>query len=407
MTFHISRLWRLALLFGLLPVFSTPRTTSAETFADPAFRAVWQRTDQLVQAGQADRAWLWGRAPAASRSEPYAESPGGKRLVQYFDKSRMEITDPRRPKNEWYVSNGLIVREMALGRIQVGDNKFVAKRSPLIPVAGDLVNNPGVPTYAALGIGLPELAPGRHHGPLQGEPEAWLGAMPLTQKYPETRFAYYDDVTRLNVPGVFWRFLHQEGSVLEQGRAVRAAPIFDWQYVAGHPITDAYWTRAVVGGQEKDVLLQLFERRVLTFTPSNPRGMQVEMGNVGQHYFQWRYGPEVADKPGRCARPANLPLNKVAQVGPGYCLVWLDEFNDERGFRIVINYGERERFTYQVAPNTTEFIVPPAEAPRFDPPACRRADFSLSIYALRPSGEALVGGFATDSECGAVRSSAQ
>jgi len=57
----------------------------------------------------------------------------------------------------------------------------------------------------------------------------------------------------------------------------------------GLPISDAYWTRARVGPAEKDVLVQLFERRVLTYTPDNPAGYQVEMGNVGQHYFQWRY----------------------------------------------------------------------------------------------------------------------
>jgi hypothetical protein len=38
----------------------------------------------------------------------------------------------------------------------------------------------------------------------------------------------------------------------------------------------------------------------LTYTPGNPAGWQVEAGNVGQHYFQWRYGdlafvPEEAD----------------------------------------------------------------------------------------------------------------
>jgi hypothetical protein len=44
-----------------------------------------------------------------------------------------------------------------------------------------------------------------------------------------------------------------------------------------------------VGGVEKDIMVQIFERRVLTFTPSNPEQYKVEMGNVGQHYFQWRY----------------------------------------------------------------------------------------------------------------------
>ena len=36
-------------------------------------------------------------------------------------------------------------------------------------------------------------------------------------------------------------------------------------------------------------LIQLFERRVLTYTPSNPDAFKVEMGNIGQHYYTWRY----------------------------------------------------------------------------------------------------------------------
>ena len=60
-------------------------------------------------------------------------------------------------------------------------------------------------------------------------------------------------------------------------------------FAFGYPITEPYWIRARVGGVEKDVMVQIFERRVLTFTPSNSDQFQVEMGNVGQHYFQWRY----------------------------------------------------------------------------------------------------------------------
>jgi len=39
----------------------------------------------------------------------------------------------------------------------------------------------------------------------------------------------------------------------------------------------------------RQVLVQVFERRVLTYTPANPSGWQVEAGNVGQHYYTWRY----------------------------------------------------------------------------------------------------------------------
>lgn len=37
------------------------------------------------------------------------------------------------------------------------------------------------------------------------------------------------------------------------------------------------------------MLVQLYERRVLIYVPDNPAGYKVEMDNVGQHYFQWRY----------------------------------------------------------------------------------------------------------------------
>jgi hypothetical protein len=92
----------------------------------------------------------------------------------------------------------------------------------------------------------------------------------------------HDDLaTTHNVPQVFWNYM-------------RAQPI-DWMFAFGHPITEAFWIRTHVTGVEQWVLVQLFKRRTLTFTPSNAPFWQVEMGNVGQHYFQWRYG--VFDNP--------------------------------------------------------------------------------------------------------------
>ena len=41
---------------------------------------------------------------------------------------------------------------------------------------------------------------------------------------------------------------------------------------------------------ERPILFQVFERRVLTYNPANDPAFRVEMGNVGQHYQQWRYG---------------------------------------------------------------------------------------------------------------------
>ncbi|MEZ4520625.1 MAG: hypothetical protein R3A46_03120 [Thermomicrobiales bacterium] len=41
--------------------------------------------------------------------------------------------------------------------------------------------------------------------------------------------------------------------------------------------------------------MQCFERRCLTYTPGNPEGFIVEAGNVGQHYYSWRYDNDPGD----------------------------------------------------------------------------------------------------------------
>jgi hypothetical protein len=99
---------------------------------------------------------------------------------------------------------------------------------------------------------------------------------------------------------VFWTFLNSRGPVLENGQPGEG-PLLDWLFSVGYPITEAYWTRVRIAGREHDVLVQLFQRRVLTFDPAAPSGWQVQMGNVGQHYYHWRY--EQAP-----AAPALAPL---------------------------------------------------------------------------------------------------
>src|SRR5947209_14940493 len=100
---------------------------SAQTgsFADPAFQKIWERTDLPVAQGKVSRSWVWGPSAGQSFEEPFAESPGGHHLVQYFDKARMEINDPNADKNSpYYVTNGLLVVEMIRGAIQIGANAY-------------------------------------------------------------------------------------------------------------------------------------------------------------------------------------------------------------------------------------------------------------------------------------------
>ncbi len=91
----------------------------------------------------------------------------------------------------------------------------------------------------------------------------------------------------------FWAFLNSSGPIIVNAgpfdQSQNQGRIFDPLFSAtGYPITEPYWTRTVVGGVEKDVLVQLFERRVLTYTPFNAAAYQVKIGNVGLQYYQWR-----------------------------------------------------------------------------------------------------------------------
>ena len=261
-------------------------------FANPAFQAVWARTDMPVAIGQVDRTWMWGSLPdTPGMMEPYVESPGGQRLVQYFDKSRMEITDPGGdPTSQWYVTNGLLVVELMTGQMQVGNNTYGTRTPAVVNVAGD-ADDPTGPTYAGL-------------AGLRGAPAA--GSFDTLTSRVNRRGQVTDDPSlldqgvvaayRVTVPGIdhqiaspFWTFMNSSGPIW-QGDAVSQAALFPSPfYATGYPITEAYWASVKVAGTYREVLMQCFERRVLTYTPDNPPGWKVEAGNVGLHYHAWRY----------------------------------------------------------------------------------------------------------------------
>src|SRR5947209_285078 len=137
------------LVAGVMVFTSIP--ASAVDFAHPAFKRVWDRTDSLVASGQVSRTWFWGPDPRAAAQEQYVDAPSGTgtRLVQYFDKSRMEINDPNaNPNTQWFVTNGLLTIELISGQMQIGNNAVVNRYSANIPVAGDS-DDTNAPTYAS------------------------------------------------------------------------------------------------------------------------------------------------------------------------------------------------------------------------------------------------------------------
>ena len=281
-------------LFGL--AVRTAITTFAAAPASQTFTRTWQRTDQPVSTGQVDRTWMWGpEGFTAAMTEPYLDAPGGQRMVQYFDKSRME-DNAYRATAPWDVANGLLVVELISGRLQVGDEDFAQHAPAQVNVAGDQ-GVPGV-TYAELASLLS--APAAPDGATL---TARLDANGTVSDAPSLAGYGVTAAYRVTVPGIdhqvaspFWAFMNASGLVYEAGGYGTAALFESPFYATGYPLTEAYWSTVTVGGVAQDVLLQCFERRCLTYTPGNPEGWQVEAGNVGQHYYQWRY-EQIDDDP--------------------------------------------------------------------------------------------------------------
>jgi hypothetical protein len=247
----------------------------------PLVQGLWWEADGPVAQLQAQRSWLWGPDTWRSSGEPYVEEADGSRQVHYFDKARMEVNE--RTGQSTLVTAGLLVRDMIYGKAQVGDDQFTDAQPANVPLTGDpLEFNPDAPTYASLsGIASIETdrsipaRPGQQitevlwkDGSVGTNPS--LGAM--------VQYGRYEPTLGHNIAAVFDTYLH-------------ALPT-DWHMSVGLPLAEPYWVRSNLAGEATWVLVQAFERRILTYTPINRPEWRVEMGNVGRHYYTWRYGEE-------------------------------------------------------------------------------------------------------------------
>jgi len=199
----------------------------------------------------------------------------------------MELNNPEGDSSApWYVSSGLLANELIEGRVQVDTKLFIPLAPANIPIAGDRDN--AFPTYASLRR-VYHRPMGRQVGDVVIEAllPAGTDTFPRYANHPPARVA--TTIRGYGIPQAFWGFMNQRGTVFENGALVPDQPLFEWEYVLGYPVTPALWTRVRVKGVEQDVMVQAFERRVLTYTPSNPARFQVEMGNIGRHYYEWRY----------------------------------------------------------------------------------------------------------------------
>jgi hypothetical protein len=331
-TLQTFRLLALALMavgivaFGILPGLGEEGTGDELTLKiNETVEQLWDRSDGPVLRQDVDRAWLWGPRPITTSTEFYPESPSGLRTLVYYDKGRLDILDAESSSgDEWYAVGGLLVNEMLGGQVQLGDAFFVDRATPNIPLTGDFGQAQPV-TYQTLAPFSnawrgndanvdPAAASERQPGSRSGQPvSARLGGDGALDPgaVPDSGVVYgvFDSTTGHNVAGVFEDW-------------TRAQP-YQPLYLLGHPISEAYWITTTVNGEERSVLIQAFERRVMTYSPNNPAGWQVESANVGRHYRAWRGLPEISD-PEFMPLAAGLPFGEEVV---GSALTWnLDPF---------------------------------------------------------------------------------
>ncbi|HET9496427.1 MAG TPA: cellulase family glycosylhydrolase [Chloroflexia bacterium] len=355
-----------------------------------AFQGVWDRTDSLVANGRTTRSWYWGPQAFWTTREVYVDDPTGTgtRLVQYWDKSRMEINDPAGDKtNPFYVTNGLLTVELISGQMQLGDAEFETRKPAEVNVAGDF-NDPEAPTYASF-VGKAN-AGGDHPDPNKTGQKATatiarngtVGNDPSKANVPGTEYVYWDEVTKHNIPKAMWDFLNARGPVREGNQVVTEELNTPWFYATGRPISDPYWANIKINGRPAETLVQAFERRVLTYTPSNPPGFQVEMGNIGAHYRDWRYlsaGKLNANFPLKGEHPGygfnvqlfytdkDRVLAKVKEAG----FTWVRQqvaWQDQQGQDLLFAWGELDRVVEAVNRHGLKLIISIAKSPRWAAP---------------------------------------
>jgi hypothetical protein len=208
--------------------------------------------------------------------------------AQYFEKGRIE--DHRRAEAEprWQFMYGRLTAELIERDLQ-GTVSGTALTYDDIRVAAD---------------------PRNRHEP----PPGFRGG---TAVLWDGTFVPYDPYLRPApgsiVPPYFWSYITR-------------ADLFPggWLHDVGLPMTDAFSITAFKNGAWRDIVVQAFERSVLTYDALNPRDWQVERGNIGADALRTLPLPQPAGPiviPAASAR-VTLPLHILAQLGqPGGQLI--------------------------------------------------------------------------------------
>jgi hypothetical protein len=259
----------------------------------PVVERLWRTSDGALLDGDVARGWVWGPEALAMTVETDPGSALGRRQMVYFEKGRLDVVNPTLdPSDPWFATGAALVSEMVAGSAVIGG--LQVELSPAtFPVSGDLDQTNGV-TYATFNALRAATGGGEVNGDLSvlagqsstarvaNQYGATITALllpsgdvqPTAVVDSQVIIGGYDDVAGHNIAAPFAAF--------------DAAAPYPPTWLLGHPLSEPYWVDTVVLGTVKRVLVQPFERRVLSYTPDNPAAWQVESANTGSHYRQWR-----------------------------------------------------------------------------------------------------------------------
>ncbi len=111
------------------------------------------------------------------------------------------------------------------------------------------------------------------------------GELPQYANSPATEIVRME--RGFGIPRAFWDDMNRSGTTHQNGQLVPNQPILDWLFTLGYPTTEAFWTKVKVGGVEREVMFQAFERRLADLHTQQPAA--------------------VPGRDGQC-RPALLPV---------------------------------------------------------------------------------------------------
>jgi hypothetical protein len=226
---NYRRLWSASVvalvILWLLPVI--PVQALGENYLAPPFRRYYETHQGLRVLGYAQTGLIHLHGIA----------------VQYFEKGRIEDHRQAEADGAWALMYGRLTAEL------------------IETVPSGAVNQTNV-TYGDLQIYAQERQP---------PPEGFTnGTLPLADDV----FVPYDSQLHAApgylVPSYFWRYINN-------------AELFPggWLHDIGLPLTNAVSATTVKDGESRTIMLQAFERTVLTYDPLNPAEWRVERGNIG------------------------------------------------------------------------------------------------------------------------------